>query len=400
MAAAIRGLDAEETRALTLAMLRVGRALGAGRARSRGSATSTRPAASATRSRWSSRRCSRAAGCRSSCSPAAASATPAAPSTSWRASPGWTCGSTAAAASTCSPAAASRSAPPPAGIAPADRRLYALRDVTATVDSLPLITASILSKKLAIGAAAVVFDVKTGNGAFLPELDRSLELARGLVETSRALGTPAACLVTDMSQPLGRWAGHAAEVRESLDALAGRGRTISWRSPSPSPRRSRGSPASPWSGGRWRRRSPPAAPARRFERWAALQGADPAWLRAPRLRPRPGRAAAPRPALRPLSPRSTCASSGSSWSRPAAAAPARTTPSTSGSPCETRVRLGAAVEEGEELARVYLRRENERLAEAFAACFTVADAGEAPPLIAGRVLSLVLTQPLRYHPAP
>src|SRR4051812_10145907 len=110
-----------------------------------------------------------------------------------------------------------------AGIAPADRRLYSLRDVTATVDSIPLITASILSKKLATGPAAVVFDVKTGNGAFLPELDRSLELARGLVETARALGTPASCLVTDMSQPLGRWAGHAAEVRESLDALAGEG---------------------------------------------------------------------------------------------------------------------------------------------------------------------------------
>ncbi|HEY4593026.1 MAG TPA: thymidine phosphorylase, partial [Thermoanaerobaculia bacterium] len=110
-----------------------------------------------------------------------------------------------------------------AGIAPADRRLYALRDVTATVDSIPLIIASILSKKLATGPAAVVFDVKTGSGAFLPELDRTLELARGLAETARALGTPASCLVTDMSQPLGRWAGHVAEVRESLDALAGEG---------------------------------------------------------------------------------------------------------------------------------------------------------------------------------
>jgi pyrimidine-nucleoside phosphorylase len=108
-------------------------------------------------------------------------------------------------------------------IAPADRRLYSLRDTTATVDSLPLITASILSKKLAMGAAAVVFDVKTGNGAFLPELELAEELARGLVETSRALGTPASYVVTDMSQPLGRWTGHTAEVRETVEALSGEG---------------------------------------------------------------------------------------------------------------------------------------------------------------------------------
>jgi len=110
-----------------------------------------------------------------------------------------------------------------AEIAPADRRLYALRDTTATVDSTPLIIASILAKKLATGAAAVVFDVKTGNGAFLTELDRSVELAQGLVETSRALGTPASALVTDMSQPLGRWSGHIAEVMESFACLSGDG---------------------------------------------------------------------------------------------------------------------------------------------------------------------------------
>ena len=74
-----------------------------------------------------------------------------------------------------------------------------------------------------MGPAAVVFDVKTGNGAFLPELDSSLELARGLVETARALGTPASCLVTDMSQPLGRWAGHTAEVLETFQCLSGEG---------------------------------------------------------------------------------------------------------------------------------------------------------------------------------
>src|SRR6185436_18327056 len=108
------------------------------------------------------------------------------------------------------------------GIAPADRRLYALRDVTATVESLPLITASILSKKLAMGAAAVVFDVKAGNGAFMPDQDSARELARMLVETARGLGTKVSALITDMNQPLGRWCGNAAEVREGLDCLEGR----------------------------------------------------------------------------------------------------------------------------------------------------------------------------------
>jgi pyrimidine-nucleoside phosphorylase len=108
-------------------------------------------------------------------------------------------------------------------IAPADRKLYALRDQTATVASIPLIIASILSKKLATGAAAVVFDVKTGNGAFLPDEADSVALARGLVETSNMLGQRASAVITDMSQPLGRWAGHTAEVSETMACLVGEG---------------------------------------------------------------------------------------------------------------------------------------------------------------------------------
>ncbi|MGH9361624.1 MAG: thymidine phosphorylase, partial [Thermoanaerobaculia bacterium] len=86
-----------------------------------------------------------------------------------------------------------------AAIAPADRRLYALRDVTATIESIPLIVASILSKKLALGAAGVVFDVKTGSGAFLPERRASTALAERLVATCRRLGTGASAFLTDMS---------------------------------------------------------------------------------------------------------------------------------------------------------------------------------------------------------
>ncbi len=271
-----------------------------------------------------------------------------------------------------------------ADIAPADGRLYALRDVTATVDSIPLITASILSKKLATGSAAVVFDVKTGNGAFLPELERSLELARGLVETSRALGTPASCLVTDMSQPLGRWAGHAAEVRESLDALGGQGpedlMEVTFALAAEVARLA-GQPVE--------RREMEAAIAsgrarEAFERWAALQGAKSAWLRAPRFDLAP----VARPLLARRSGRLAAVDVRQLGLLLVEAGGGRARPDDEidfGISLETRVRLGAAVEAGEELARIYLRREDERLAESFAACFTVEDAGEAPPLIAGRV---------------
>ncbi len=111
-----------------------------------------------------------------------------------------------------------------AELAPADRRLYAIRDVTATVESVPLITASILSKKLAAGLQGLVLDVKTGNGAFTPEPDQAQALAHSLVDVARGAGLPAVALVTDMSQVLGDHAGNALEVREALDFLTGRRR--------------------------------------------------------------------------------------------------------------------------------------------------------------------------------
>lgn len=106
-------------------------------------------------------------------------------------------------------------------IAPADRRLYAIRDVTATVDCIPLIVASILSKKLAAGADALVLDVKHGNGAVLTEPVRGRELARHIIETAAAAGLPVAALLTDMSEPLARSAGNALEIRESIAMLRG-----------------------------------------------------------------------------------------------------------------------------------------------------------------------------------
>jgi len=117
----------------------------------------------------------------------------------------------------CSIASASSS------LAPADKRLYALRDVTGTVPSIPLITASILSKKVAEGIDALVLDVKWGSGAFMKTLEQAQQLARSLVSVGNELGVKTSALITDMNQPLGRMIGNAVEIDESVEVLRGGG---------------------------------------------------------------------------------------------------------------------------------------------------------------------------------
>ena len=108
-----------------------------------------------------------------------------------------------------------------ADLAPADKKLYSIRDVTATVESIPLITASILSKKLAAGLQGLVMDVKTGSGAFMPTLEGSRELAQSLADVATGAGLPTTALITDMDEPLASAAGNAVEVMNAIEYLTG-----------------------------------------------------------------------------------------------------------------------------------------------------------------------------------
>ena len=270
-------------------------------------------------------------------------------------------------------------------IAPADRKLYALRNETGTVTSIPLITASILSKKLALGATAVVYDVKTGSGAFLQREEESRQLAEMLVSTSESLGSAATAMVTDMSQPLGRWVGHNAEVNEVLDTLSGEGpqdlrdlvlelcgavAAASGSSVGPSEL------GAELSSGR---------PLEVFLRWAEDQGAEKSWLESPRLPLAPVEIPLVAPksgflgGVRAQELGLLLTGVGGGRSR-------RGDVIDHGVALRVDCRIGDPVKVGQTLGAVFLRASDPAAADALNSCFQIAEESVSPPaLVRSRV---------------
>ncbi|MYA09187.1 MAG: thymidine phosphorylase [Holophagales bacterium] len=264
-----------------------------------------------------------------------------------------------------------------AGIAPADKRLYGLRDRTSTVSSIPLVVGSILSKKLALGASGIVFDVKIGNGAFFPDARDTRSLASSLVEISAACGTPADYVLSDMNQPLGRWVGHAAEVREALDCLVGDGDPRLLEVVAAICRK-----AARLVGRELSRRDIDSAigsgaARQKLVDWADAQGAEPGWADALDLAPVEAVVTASESGFLEAV---DCRRIGNAFAD--ACRPDRE-PHRIDHAVALRydVRLGQQVERGQELARLYVRRDPEPLQREVAAALVIGEETEPPPAV-------------------
>ena len=265
-----------------------------------------------------------------------------------------------------------------AGIAPADRRLYGLRDRTSTVNSIPLVVGSILSKKLALGASAIVFDVKTGNGGFFPDPEDTRMLVESLVEISAACGTPAACVLSDMSQPLGRWIGHAAEVREALEVLAGDGDPRLIAVVTAVCVRAAALVGAELDAGDFKTAVESGAGREKLIEWAEAQGAEAGWTGTLDLAPVEAVVTASRSGFLSAV---DCRRIGNAFAD--ACRPGRDPEKIDHAVAmRYEARLGQRVERGQELARLYVRRDPESLQREVAAALIIGDAIEPPPPVA------------------
>ena len=267
-----------------------------------------------------------------------------------------------------------------AGIAPADRKLYSLRDRTATVESLPLIVASILSKKLASGAAAIVFDVKVGEAAFLPRIEQARELATLLAGIASELGMRAEALLTDMNQPLGDWAGHASEIREVLDCLEGHGPSETVELTVALALSLGRQIGAGWTEESLRDLLRSGAARARFVRWAVAQGVAERWFDHPDLPLAPIEVVIESPADGFVAAVRT-RQLGLLLAEAGGARRSIGSDLDLGIALHYRTRIGRRVEAGDELARVYLRQADSGLAERFSRCFEIGERIAPPRLI-------------------
>jgi pyrimidine-nucleoside phosphorylase len=279
---------------------------------------------------------------------------------------------------------------PSASIAPADRRFYGLRNLTATVDCLPLVASSVLAKKLALGARSLVFDVKTGDGAFFSRQEDSVALAELLVSTAQELGRHAVAVVSDMSQPLGDWSGHACEVREVVDCLrTGEGDARLLEVTAALASEVAALAGIDLDAARAVEMLRSGKPWECFRAWAAAQGADPAWLDHPQFEIAPVELVA----QAPFSGRLAAVSTRELGMLLLEAGGGRKTAGALIDPAISlwyRARLGDVVESGQELARLYVEPGSEGLYQAFVSCFRVEPEGASPGRVSPPVVHRVI----------